>query len=360
MSKIIIIAKLTDKKLSDKILPLKEALPSSHFYILRRFRGEYIKNVNFVNAPNFLSKKPILGTLFIMLKGLFLIPKINPNFIISYYFVPHGIISLILGKLFRKKVICSIIGTDQLKLQNKLLSKVYIELLKKADLVVVTGSKLRDNLINKSINRNKIKMLPNTKKITIFKDDFSQKSIDFLYVGRLITIKQIDVLIKAFNNIKSIKENLNFYIIGEGSERANLVRLIKKLDLEQSVFLVGYKKNVNKYYERAKFIVLSSKIEGLPAVLVEGMMNGCIPISSNVGDIKDIISNDAGFLVDPEEDNKEKLIMDFSEIFKKTLKLDLKTLEKISNKNKKNAEKYDYSYGGKLWSLYLLNLFKEN
>ena len=70
-------------------------------------------------------------------------------------------------------------------------------------------------------------------------------------------------------------------ILGEGSEQKNLSELIKRLNLENSVFLLGNVNNPLKYFLRADVFVLASSVEGLPNVLVEAMLCGCTPVSTN-------------------------------------------------------------------------------
>jgi glycosyltransferase involved in cell wall biosynthesis len=57
--------------------------------------------------------------------------------------------------------------------------------------------------------------------------------------------------------------------------------LIEKNNLQQSIDLLGYVTNPYKYFARSNIFVLSSRVEGLPNVLVEAMMCGCTPVSTN-------------------------------------------------------------------------------
>ena len=70
-------------------------------------------------------------------------------------------------------------------------------------------------------------------------------------------------------------------ILGDGPLRGELQSQIRKLGLEDTVRLVGYVDNPLKYFSRADVFVLSSHVEGLPNVLVEAMMCGCTPVSTD-------------------------------------------------------------------------------
>lgn len=100
-------------------------------------------------------------------------------------------------------------------------------------------------------------------------------------VGRLNEAKGQYHLIKAFYHVKQQVENAKLVILGEGKLRKELQDLIKKLDLENSVYLLGFKENPYKYMFRAKVFVLSSLYEGFPNVLLEAMACGLAIVSTN-------------------------------------------------------------------------------
>lgn len=110
---------------------------------------------------------------------------------------------------------------------------------------------------------------------------FSDKSIPVLVAaGRLAHWKGHANLIEAMSILLSSRP-ARLLILGDGPLRAELQDLIKALGLLDSVELVGYVENPLKYFARADVFVLSSLVEGLPNVLVEAMMCGCTPVSTD-------------------------------------------------------------------------------
>jgi len=94
-----------------------------------------------------------------------------------------------------------------------------------------------------------------------------------LGVGRLAPEKDFATLIRAFAKVrKAVPARL--MILGEGSERAQLTELISQLGLECEVELPGFVDNPYKYMRAAGCLVLSSKREGLPTVLIEALALG--------------------------------------------------------------------------------------
>lgn len=98
--------------------------------------------------------------------------------------------------------------------------------------------------------------------------------------GRLATWKGFDDLIRAMK-ILTKNRQARLMILGDGPLRAELQALINELGLSDVVSLLGYVENPLKYFARADVFVLSSHVEGLPNVLVEAMMCGCTPVSTD-------------------------------------------------------------------------------
>ena len=98
--------------------------------------------------------------------------------------------------------------------------------------------------------------------------------------GRLAPWKGFVDLIHAMKEL-SQRRHARLLILGDGPQRAELEALIIELGLTDVVRLQGYVENPLKFFARADVFVLSSHVEGLPNVLVEAMMCGCTPVSTD-------------------------------------------------------------------------------
>lgn len=87
-------------------------------------------------------------------------------------------------------------------------------------------------------------------------------------------------LLEAFALSKA-KRNSRLIMLGDGYLRPELVDLTKRLGLTEYVSMPGNVDNALAYFSRAQVFVLSSYAEGLPNVLVEAMMCGCTPVSTD-------------------------------------------------------------------------------
>lgn len=101
-----------------------------------------------------------------------------------------------------------------------------------------------------------------------------------LAAGRLAPWKGFADLIRAMH-VLAAKRQVKLLILGDGPLRGDLEKLIADLDLHDSVALLGYVTNPLKFFTHADAFVLSSHVEGLPNVLVEAMMCGCTPVSTD-------------------------------------------------------------------------------
>ena len=108
-------------------------------------------------------------------------------------------------------------------------------------------------------------------------------------IGRLAYPKNYEFLISVFPKILKIKNNAVCVIIGEGSEREKYENLIKKLGLENKIFLPGEDQNASYLLKALDLFVLPSKYEGYPTVLLEAKLAEIPILASKVGGNQEIL-----------------------------------------------------------------------
>ena len=151
--------------------------------------------------------------------------------------------------------------------------------------------------------RKKSIILPNpVSKVCFDKQrEYQKKITNFVAVGRLASQKNYPLMIKAFGKAVQENDSLKLNIFGGGSEKDinTLNELIKSLNLENNVRLMGRSENIFDEILKKDAFIMSSDFEGMPNALMEAMALGTVCISTNCRTgPKDLIDDsENGFLV---------------------------------------------------------------
>ena len=121
--------------------------------------------------------------------------------------------------------------------------------------------------------------------------------------GRLSHEKGHDILIRAFAKLGDHHPDWNLLILGEGSQRDELERLVAEFGLGEKVFLPGRVKNPYDYYLKADLFVLPSRYEGFGNVLGEAMVCGMPLVAANCspGVVEIVQDGVNGLLAEPND-----------------------------------------------------------
>lgn len=151
---------------------------------------------------------------------------------------------------------------------------------KKKSKIIYDGVKINQYKLNKNRN-NRIPIL--------------------VLVGLLYKNKGQEIAIKAiFYLKKSINKIVKLQIIGNGPAYYELKELVKKLNICDQVFFMGYQENVYNYLLKADIGLMCSQHEAFGLVTVEYMLAGLPVIGSNSGGTREIvIDNETGYLYEP-------------------------------------------------------------
>jgi glycosyltransferase involved in cell wall biosynthesis len=112
-----------------------------------------------------------------------------------------------------------------------------------------------------------------------------------LYVGRLDKEKNVPLLTRAFQVLKSRIRRLSLIIVGEGPERGNIERLVREQGIEGVTMVGAVPHNVvSTYMNAADVLILCSTTEGSPTVLKEAARCGLPIVATRVGDASELSS----------------------------------------------------------------------
>ncbi|HET7891633.1 MAG TPA: glycosyltransferase [Candidatus Sulfotelmatobacter sp.] len=126
-----------------------------------------------------------------------------------------------------------------------------------------------------------------------------RNTFTILAVGRLHPVKDHAFLLRACSRLQAKAVDFQCLIVGDGPERHSLESQVRDSGLRDRVTLMGHvaRKRMNSWYERADVVVLTSRSEGIPLVLMEAMARGKLVLAPDITGIPELVtSGETGFL----------------------------------------------------------------
>jgi len=261
-----------------------------------------------------------------------IVKKHNVSVINSHFLFPDGVASMFICKSLGIRSVLTALGSDvnvyPLKLYYRLqikwalananiITAVSRQLITK--MVELGANKKSSFVINNGIDKSKFNY-SNTLSEKYAKQLNIENQNNIVYVGRLHSIKRIDVLVKSLNLCSTeFKNNSVLHIIGDGPEKKKLKMLVDKENLQNRVVFHGNltHEEIAKYMIASDLFCLVSKNEGQPNVILEALACGLPVVATNVGGIPDLIDSKNGVLVEP--DNPADLALAMMNVFKLNL-----------------------------------------
>lgn len=121
-------------------------------------------------------------------------------------------------------------------------------------------------------------------------------------IGRLKPQKDHANFLNAAAQIKGKIPEARFLIVGDGPLREELKLKAQALGLESSVIFCGLRQDIPAILSALNLLVISSKWEGLPVTLLEGMAARCPIVSTAVGGVPNVVADGESALLVPPED----------------------------------------------------------
>ncbi len=222
--------------------------------------------------------------------------KVRPDYIYAHWVLPQALVSALVCKILKIKLLFTTHGAEVLLLNKiKIVNKILLNFITKNTYKFtsnssLTMSQITDNTKNKFfINKNKIIPMG-------IRDEFFNLSIEnkeynknkFLYIGRLVDYKGVEILIESMKSLQDKNCNFNLDILGSGVDEDLLKEKVKSYDLSEKVVFQGFKNLSQKieYYRNADVtfipsIISKDRLEGGPLTVIEAMSQKSICIVSD-------------------------------------------------------------------------------
>tara|TARA_B100000989_G_scaffold297039_1_gene281690 strand:- start:498 stop:1604 length:1107 start_codon:yes stop_codon:yes gene_type:complete len=292
--------------------------------ISNKFQKKFNNKIKFIYPKIKYSKNINIRIKYLIcLFELFKYLKSNKNSVVLSF--QANIYCIIICKLLGIKVIVRSNSSPSGWYHNYFKKFIYKKIISLADNIVVNSFDFKKQMEN---NFNvKVKTIFNPLNIEEIKKKskkkvkykFLDQGLNIINIGRMTDQKSQITLLKSINLIKN-KIRVKLLIIGNGMEKDNLEKYIKKNNLSKFIKIKNYLENPYPFISKSDLFILSSKYEGLPNVLLEAAVLKKFIISTNCPTgPKEILSNGkGGFLFNIGDYNKlSQLIIYFNKNKKK-------------------------------------------
>ena len=120
------------------------------------------------------------------------------------------------------------------------------------------------------------------------------------YVGRLSSEKGPDLFLDTLIPLCKRHPRLKAVMLGEGPEREALQARINAAGLTERISMPGFQRDMRSWMARLDALVISSRTEGTPMILLEAMQEGVPVVAFSVGGVPDVIEHGrSGLLAQP-------------------------------------------------------------
>lgn len=135
----------------------------------------------------------------------------------------------------------------------------------------------------------------NAGKVILEEFNISPDNLILISVANLVPYKDYKTVIKALDEIKSeINCKFHYLIVGEGTERSHLEKLINETNLQDNVTITGRRKDVRNLLSSADIYIHSSRGEGCSNAILEAMAAGLPIIATDTGGTSEIVEKGSG------------------------------------------------------------------
>lgn len=290
-----------------KIKDKKEIFRENHQDIVQKLgKAQYLKADSFADLKKMLRSADVIVSKNELLDlGLLKLMRINtlPPIIISIHTPLHYPYA----------------PSIQAKLHNLLYSGPVYKSLISDTFAIKTANEESFRFIRDKLKYGNVKLIYTSFDVARFKvTPLTGKKLKILFVGRLSEQKGIDILLDTISTLSSTSSLSKFEFRIAGSGEDELVEsILRRTANFPNVSYLGHIENsaIAKQYSWADVVMVPSRYEVLPQVILEAAANGRLVVASNIPGPSDIITNnETGFLVELDSVDFSRKLMELSEL----------------------------------------------
>jgi glycosyltransferase involved in cell wall biosynthesis len=137
--------------------------------------------------------------------------------------------------------------------------------------------------------------------------NIEQNYKQFIYVGRLVFYKNIEILIKTIDIVKKQENEIKLVIVGSGPQLEKIQNIIKNMNLEDNIIIKGYISSEEKMrmISESNAMLFPSLCEGFGLVILEAFSQNKPVFVSDIRPMSDIINHEeTGFVLNPNDEKQ--------------------------------------------------------
>ena len=262
-------------------------------------------------------KIPYLRMVFYYMTGfllaIYVVFRHRCQLIHAHWAIPTGLIGVLVGSFLKTPLIVTIHGSDFRigAMKTPILKKIFVYVCEKAKHIICVSEVLKRDIEKLGIKGEKISVFPMGVDESFFRSSTNRgvnrmgQSFTILSNRQLQPIYNISLLVRAIPMVLKEEPNAKFIIAGIGSERENLERQVKDLNIRSRVQFLGWvnHEEMPKFLSRADIYISTSLDDGTSVSLLEAMASGAFPIVTDIPSNREWISDgENGFLVSLDEE----------------------------------------------------------
>lgn len=221
----------------------------------------------------------------------------------------HGpranLFGLIVSKFVKSKWIITVHSDprdDFIKggLKGKIFTSINLKVLKRADHLFAVSHRFQEMLVKMGVQKENTTAIYNgidftARDIKLTRSDFGLDEEDFV-IAMVARLHPIKGHVEVFRALKLIVDSnpgikLKLVLVGDGPSKETLIREVKRLNFEDYVLFLGFQTDVHSILSFSDIKLLASYSESFPLVILESARAKTPVISTDVGGVKELISD---------------------------------------------------------------------
>ncbi len=294
------------------LLPLARSERCRRLRVVSTFEIDSLPKVELITPPRWLRRiAGDTGARLLTFVGVAI--RSRPHIVGGFHLLINGLLAAFVGKLVGARSLYFCVGGpaevldgglnsenrlfERLEVPDPVVERRLLRALDRFDWIITMGTRARRFFAERGVKASCHVISGGLNAVRYFPATEPPRA-DFIFVGRLVPIKRVDLFLDAIRHIADTRPEVSAVVVGDGKEMAALQAQAQRLGLADNVRFVGQQSDIERWLREARVFVMTSDSEGLSLALIEAMLCGLPAVVSDVGDLGDLVESGVnGYLV---------------------------------------------------------------